>query len=209
LNVVLVFDVSGSMAGPRLDDLRAAGHGVLRQLRKDDRAGVLSFSNVLSLGSDLTGDLGAVGAALDRGQPTGLTSLVDATFSGLVLGGLDEGRSVMFVFSDGVDTSSWLAPSAVVDAAKRANVVVFGVTVGRTKVTFLRDLTDVTGGNLVELQSTKDLQATFVRLLEEYRQRYLLGYTPTGVANTGWHEVSVNVARKGASVRTRAGYQIR
>jgi len=209
LNVALVFDVSGSMVGQRLDDLRVAGHSVLDQLRKDDRAALVSFSEVVSLGSDLTTDLGAVGAAIDRGQATGLTSLTDACFSGLVLTGLDAGRSVMFVFSDGVDTSSWLQPDAVVNAAKRANVVVFGVTVGKSKASFLKDLSTTTGGDLVELQSTKDLQATFVRLLAEYRQRYLVGYTPTGVAPDGWHQVQVSVTRKGASVRTREGYQIR
>jgi len=209
LNVVLVFDVSGSMVGQRLDDLRTAGHSVLDQLRTDDRAALVSFSEVVSLGSDLTTDLGAVGAAIDRGEATGLTSLTDACFSGLVLTGLDAGRSVMFVFSDGVDTSSWLQPEAVVNAARRANVVVFGVTVGRSKAPFLRNLSTTTGGDLVELQSTKDLKATFVRLLAEYRQRYLVGYTPTGVAADGWHEVQVSVTRKGATVRTREGYQIR
>jgi VWFA-related protein len=209
LNVVLVFDVSGSMVGQRLDDLRAAGHRVLDQLRKEDRAALVSFSEVVSLGSDLTPDLRAVGAAIDRGQATGLTSLTDACFSGLVLTGLDAGRSVMFVFSDGVDTSSWLQPASVVNAARRANVVVFGVTVGKSKAPFLKDLSATTGGDLVELQSTKDLQATFVKLLAEYRQRYLVGYTPAGVASDGWHEVQVSVARKGANVRTREGYQIR
>ena len=209
LNVVFAFDVSGSMVGQRLDDLRAAGHGVLEQLRKDDRAALVSFSEIVTLGSDLTTDLGLVGSALDRGRATGLTSLVDACFSGLVLSGLDAGRSVMFVFSDGVDTSSWLAPASVINATKRANVVAFGVTVGQSKAPFLKELTEVTGGDLVALQSTKDLRATFVRLLSEYRQRYLVGYTPTGVSATGWHQVDVDVARPGASVKARAGYQVR
>lgn len=209
LNVVFTFDVSGSMQGQRLDDLRSAGHSVLNQLRKDERAAFVSFNEQVSLGSDLTTDLARVGTAIDRGQAVGLTSLVDASFAGLVLNGLDAGRSVMFVFTDGVDTSSWLAPAAVIDAAKRANVVVFGVTVGKSKVQFLKDLTMITGGELVEVQSTKDLQATFVQLLAEYRQRYLVGYTPTGVSPEGWHELEVSVSRKGATVKTREGYQIR
>jgi VWFA-related protein len=113
------------------------------------------------------------------------------------------------VFSDGVDTSSWLESAAVLNAAKRANVVAFGITVGQSKAVFLKDLSDATGGDLVAVQSTKDLRATFVRLLNEYRQRYLVGYTPTGVSATGWHQVDVTVARPGASVKVRAGYLIR
>ena len=50
LNVVLTFDASGSMAGSRFDDLRAAGHAVIDLLRKDDRAALISFSQVVSLG---------------------------------------------------------------------------------------------------------------------------------------------------------------
>jgi VWFA-related protein len=208
LNVIFAFDVSGSMVGQRLDDLRAAGHGVLDQLRQDDRAALVAFSEVVSLGADLTPDLKRVGAALDAGRAIGLTSLVDATFSGLVLGGNDSGRSVMFIFSDGMDTSSWLQPSAVVNAAKRANVTIFGVTIGKLKGTFLRDLAQFTGGDVVEVQSTKDLKSTFVRLLTEYRQRYLIGYTPTGVSATGWHQIDVSVPKRtNTSVKTRAGYQ--
>ena len=208
LNVVFAFDVSGSMVGPRLDDLRAAGHGVLDQLRQDDRAALVAFSEVVSLGTELTPDLKRVGGALDAGRALGLTSLVDATFSGLVLSGNDSGRSVMFIFSDGMDTSSWLQPASVVNAAKRANVTIFGVTVGKTNGTFLRDLAQFTGGDVVEVQSTKDLKSTFVRLLTEYRQRYLVGYTPTGVSSTGWHQIEVSVPKRAnTSVKTRAGYQ--
>ena len=207
LNVVLVFDVSGSIAGQRLEDLRAAGHGVLSQLRTDDRAALVSFSQTVSLGTDLTTDFKRVGSALNTSSSGGLTSLIDATFSGLVLGNADSGRSVMFVFSDGEDTSSWLQPSSVVNAAKRANVTIFGVTVGKTRGSFLRDLAPLTGGEVVEIQSTRDLKATFIRLLGEYRQRYLVGYTPTGVSSSGWHEIKVTVARPSASVQTRAGYQ--
>jgi len=207
LNVVLVFDVSGSIVGQRLDDLRAAGHGILSQLRTDDRAALVSFSQTVSLGTELTTDFKRVGAALNAGSSGGLTSLIDATFSGLVLGNTDSGRSVMFVFSDGEDTSSWLQPASVVNAAKRANVTIFGVTVGKTRGSFLRELAPLSGGDVVEIQSTRDLKATFIRLLGEYRQRYLVAYTPTGVSSTGWHEIKVTVARPNASVQTRAGYQ--
>jgi hypothetical protein len=65
----------------------------------------------------------------------------------------------------------------------------------------------LTGGDVVENQSTRELKPTFLRLLSEYRQRYLIGYTPTGVSSTGWHEIKVSVGRKDATVKTRTGYQ--
>jgi VWFA-related protein len=207
LNVVMTFDTSGSMAGARFADLRAAGHGLVDQLRREDRAALLRFAAALSLGADLTTDRGVVRAAIDRAPPGGQTALADAAFAGLVLGASDTGRSLMVVFSDGLDTSSWLEPSRVLEAARRAPVVVFGVVEGESHSSFLRDLVEVTGGDLIEVRSTRDLRAAFVRLLSEYRQRYLLGYSPSGVTAGGWHKVDVKVSRRGADVKTRAGYQ--
>jgi len=206
LNVVMTFDVSGSMKGPQFEDLRAAGHALVDQLRKDDRAALVSFSHALSLGADLTSNVSLVRGALDASMPGGQTSLVDASFASLSLGVSDTGRSLMLVFSDGLDTSSWLDPASVLEVAKRANMVVFGVALGRTRNPFLKDLVEVTGGDLVEMQSTRDLRATFVRLLAEYRQRYLVAYSPTGVKPGGWHKVEVKVSKRG-TIKVRDGYQ--
>jgi VWFA-related protein len=209
LNIVLAFDASGSVAGPRATDLRAAGHAVLTELRADDRAAFVSFSHAVSLGSDLTTDRAAVGAAIDASGATGLTSIVDATFTGVAIGASDTGRSLMLVFSDGVDTSSWLEPKAVIDAAKRSNVVVFGVTIAKSRDPFLKDLVDATGGDLVEVQKTSELRSTFVKVLAEYRLRYIVGYSPTGVTAGSWHKVQVSVPRRNAAIKARDGYQDR
>ena len=65
----------------------------------------------------------------------------------------------------------------------------------------------MTAGDLVEGQSTRNLRATFVRLLAEYRQRYIVAYSPTGVPSTGWHKVDVKVSKRGAAIKVREGYQ--
>ena len=207
LNVIMTFDVSGSMTGQSFEDLRAAGHALVDQLRKDDRAAFVSFSHALSLGTELTTDMARVRAAVNWSMPGGQTSIVDASFAGLTLGGYEPGRSLMLVFSDGLDTSSWLDPAHVIAAAKRTNLVVIGVAVGKSRIPFLRELVEVTAGDLVEGQSTRNLRATFVRLLNEYRQRYIVAYSPTGVTPGGWHKVDVKVSKRGATIKVREGYQ--
>ena len=124
-----------------------------------------------------------------------------------MVGASDAGRSLILTFSDGVDTTSLLPPASVIDVARRTEVVVFGVSAGRLRTTFLRDLADATGGDTVEIQSTAELRDTLLRLLTEYRQRYLLAYSPTGVASAGYHAVKVSVSKKGATVKTRQGYE--
>jgi hypothetical protein len=60
----------------------------------------------------------------------------------------------------------------------------------------------------LQLQSTDRLRATFLQVLEEFRHRYLVSYTPTGVATQGWHPLQVRVKGRNVSVRTRAGYMV-
>ena len=70
-----------------------------------------------------------------------MTALVDGTYAGIMVGESDAGRGLLIVFSDGVDTSSWLRADAVLDTAKRADVVVYGVSVvSRLKPEFLREI---------------------------------------------------------------------
>ena len=52
------------------------------------------------------------------GQP-GNTSLVDAGFSGLVASESGAGRALLIVFSDGLDTASFLPANTVLETAKR------------------------------------------------------------------------------------------
>ena len=125
----------------------------------------------------------------------------------LVLGESDVGRPLLLVFSDGLDSSSWLLSEEVLDIARRCDVVAYGVSVGRTpKSDFLRDLSDVTGGTHIEIQSTKDLSATFLSVLDEFRHRYVVSYSPRGVSKEGWHQLTVRVKGRTATVKARSGY---
>ena len=207
LNVILALDMSDSVAGDRLTQLRDAGGRVLQALHKDDQAALVSFSHAVQLQSRLTTDAAAVRATLDGLAGTGTTALVDGTYAGIMIGESDVGRGLLIVFSDGVDTASWLRADAVLDTARRADVVVYGVSVvSRLKPEFLREITSLTGGRLYEIEKTANLAATFLGILDEFRHRYLLSYTPKGVAKDGWHKLDVKVKNRRASIKARPGY---
>ena len=205
LNVILALDMSDSVAGERLDHLRIAGHALLNGLKKDDQAALVTFRRDVTLDADLTTDASAVRAALDEAEPAGATALVDGAYSAIVVGESDVGRALLIVFSDGLDTSSWLPSESVLESAKRSDVVAYAVSVGRARAEFLRDLTSFTGGRLFEIEKTANLSAIFLSVLEEFRQRYLVSYTPHGVARDGWHRLTVRVKR-GGTVKARPGY---
>ncbi len=208
INVILALDMSESVAGSRLRNLRAAGRALLGGLRARDQAALITFSHAVVLAADLSADTSLVRTALDDAAAFGDTALVDAAYAGIVLGESDRARSLLIVFSDGLDTSSFLDPALVHDTARRTDTVVYGVSAGiPRKARFLGELTRLTGGSLVEVDGGADVAGTFLRILEEFRQRYLLSYSPRGVAEGGWHEITVRLPdRPNAAIKARPGY---
>lgn len=207
LNVILALDMSDSLTDEAVLHLRQAGRALLEGLAPDDRAGLLTFSHAITRRSRLSTDIRSVQAALDAAKPAGATALVDASHAAMTMAVSPGARGLVVVFSDGLDTTSWLSPGLVLATARRSEVVVYGVAVGRSfGEDFLDDLTETTGGRLLEVQSTDKLRATFLQILDEFRHRYLVSFTPEGVARAGWHRLQVRVKVRDAAVRARAGY---
>jgi Ca-activated chloride channel family protein len=206
LNVVLALDTSASVAGDRLQHLRDAAGRLLAAMRPPDRAGLVTFSHVVSQPLGLTIEMDRIRAALAAAPAPGDTSLIDGAFAGLDLARSEDGRGLLIIFSDGLDTASWLTADAVLDTAKRANVVVYGASAGQTPAPFLNDLTSATGGSVLRTTSSEKLEAAFVEILQEFRLRYLLTYTPRGVETPGWHRLDVRVKTRKATVKARPGY---
>ena len=208
LNIALALDMSGSIRGERLEQLRDAARAVVDGLEADDKIAVITFSRDVSLHTRMTGDRALALAALQRPSEGGDTSLVDATLGALVASESADGRPLSIVFSDGADTASFLQPDAVVAAAKRGESVLYAAAVSAARRTnFLRDVTGVTGGRLMDVGSTRDLRAVFIKILSEFRQRYVMSFTPQGVAKDGWHRLELRVRNRRAVVSARSGYQ--
>ena len=232
LNLVLAFDTSQSVAGARIDALLAAARGVVGTLRSADRAALLSFSTRVHLLSPLTPSRVQINTALARLSASGATSLRDAVFSALALRQDDPGRTLVLVFSDGNDTSSWLSAAKVLEAARRTDAVVYAIgirqqatvralmpdrqygapMVGDRTLTieqvgdFLRRVTDETGGRTLFASTDADLTSAFAQTLEEFRNRYVLSYAPSGVSATGWHQLDVKLKARKGTVIARRGY---
>jgi VWFA-related protein len=211
LTVTLALDTSVSIDAERLAHLRDGGHAVLENLTPVDRASLLTFADRVVLREPSTPTLDRIKTSLDRLRPTqetfGGTALVDACFTAVTALDEDAARGLLIVFTDGVDTSSWLTAPQVLDVAKRSNLVVYGVSsTPLPKGSFLRDLTDATGGDAIQIRSSALLRPTFVRILDEFRHRYLLSFSPSNGSSTGWHPITVRVKNRRVDVRARPGY---
>ena len=207
VNMILALDRSKSVTGERLVQLQDAARTALRALAPRDQAALVTFSQRVALQQALTHDAGAVVAAIDFAQPGGQTSLFDGVYAGLLAGVNDPSRNLVLVFSDGIDTASWLSPAQIIETAKRSDAVVYALSPKDAgSASFLRDLTGQTGGSALEVDSLKELSGRFVAILEEFRRRYLLSYSPKGVQPGGWHKLEVRVKNRQATVKARPGY---
>ena len=207
LNVVTAIDGSSSVEGDRATRLREASTALLAELKTEDRAGLVVFAETVAIRSGLTSDREAIRAAIAAPFQGGQTSLVDAAHACLLLADSEPGRALVLMFSDGIEVSSYLSADTLLQTAKRSNAVVYGVSPRSPKrPPFLRDLAEASGGAFVEIESTQEIEQTFKKVLDEFRHRYLLSYSPTGVARGGWHKLSVRVKSPGSVVKARPGY---
>lgn len=206
IDLVMALDASGSVTGDRLDDLRGASETALGFLTPRDRAGLLTFSHEVEQRSALTDDFAALRRALDAPIKSGRTALVDAAYAALAQADGGSGRALAIVLSDGIDTASWLRAADVIETATRLDVVLFGISTGAPKRNVLDELADASGGDLIRIESTRELTATLQKLMQDFRQRYLLSFTPQGVQPGGWHKLEVRAKRRGLAVKARTGY---
>ena len=207
LNVGLAFDLSDSVAGARLENLRNASDALTRELQPADQSALVTFNRAVSMPCPLSLDRQCVSRALTSATPDGETALVDGILAAMIVGESDVGRSLLMVFSDGLDTASFMRAERILDMAKRSDVVVYPIATKGARPDFLEDLASLTGGQLHEVDRKDDLSKTFRAILDEFRYRYLLTYTPRNVPRGGWHTLDVKVNRSGARVKARPGYQ--
>lgn len=236
VSLLLALDLSDSVAGEPVQELKQAAQAALDTLGPDDQAALLAFNDRVELVSDWTRDHETLGARIPTLKAGGWTALNDAAFAATALREQAAGRVVVLVFSDGANTSSWLDVRTVIDTAHRSDVVITAVSVepesrptggsaarrgfGQEAAVrrwfdaeptlfpyaFLERLTEETGGDLLRVHSDRDLAGAFRQIVMTFKTRYLLMFTPRGVPATGWHPIEVRVPGRNAAIRARRGY---
>lgn len=219
LDLTLVLDTSGSLAGERLTHLIDALNALVKSLGPEDTASLLTFSEPVRLAVKPTRERAPLLAALTGLVADGSTSVNDAIFLALQLRPADAGESrpVLLLFSDGRDTSSWLRSDHVIEATRRSGMLVHVVELvadewlGARGVevrpsAFMGALADTGGGRRWFARSSRDLRELFGKALNELRARYLLTYSPNGVSRDGWHDVKVTLKNTRGEVTARPGY---
>ena len=237
LTIGLLIDVSASQRNLIGVEKHAATEFFSKVLRSKDMAFLISFGAEAELLQDSTNSAKALRAGLDGlkensavggfnpgpvptiGKPRG-TILYDAVYLAA-----DEklkqevGRKVMVVITDGVDQGSRQTLREAIDAAHRADAIIYSIyyvdpsAYGGGGFGYytpsdgdLKKMSEETGGRLFRVDRKHTLDDIFREIQEETRSQYAIGYVPNAENREGFRKIEIRTARKDLKVQARKGY---
>jgi tight adherence protein B len=203
---VLAIDASESMQGAPIQAAMAAAREFAARRPAQERLGVVFFNSQVTLVLPPTTDATKITRALSTlPELASGTRIYDAVaLATHVLADAGASARSVLLLSDGADLGSRIAPSVVVDAARRTNMRIFSVGLrdrsydGLT----LRSLAGATGGRYAEADKDQ-LTPLFAALGDRFGREYLLSYLSPAPLST---HVNVRVRVTGLAGTASVSY---
>jgi Ca-activated chloride channel family protein len=212
LSAALAIDRSFSMSGTRLALGKSAARAFLAELRPADDSMILAIGSTVDVLAPLSRDREQQLAALSRLDAFGTTGLHDAIIEAIGAIQPARGRRALVLLSDGNDRYSRASATEALEAARRADVMIYPVALGSTRPPLFAELATLTGGRSFHVRDPKTLAETLRGVARDLREQYLLGYTPARPIVPGsneWRSIDVAVRKPQVEVRARDGYLAR
>ncbi|MDY7093722.1 MAG: VWA domain-containing protein [Acidobacteriota bacterium] len=227
---VVLLDSSSSMAGGKLQSALQGARTFFDGMQRLDEGKLVVFSDRVLHSTPFTTFPEVLSAGLGRVRAEGGTALNDHLYVSLKQLEQRQGRRVVVLLSDGVDSHSVLAMDDVLRLARRSQALIYwlrlpyrdGATAGSPpalttpwrnsesyaqEFEILGETVAESGGRILDLASVAQVSEAFSEILAELREQYVLGYYPTRSLKDGsWREVEVRVRRPKAEIRSRGGY---
>ncbi len=126
---------------------------------------------------------------------------------------------MIVVITDGVDEGSRLTINQAVEAAQKADAVIYSIDYqdarfygpfggfGGGGESALRKMSDETGGHVFKVDRRMTLDQVFKELQDEMRSQYSIAYTPTNDLKDGsYRKLDVKLSNKDYKAQARKGY---
>lgn len=247
LSLAILIDTSASEERTLPDEKEAARAFLENVLRPNkDEAAILSFTGETTLEQGFSGNLERLRRAIDRvefvppsgyigggvvvnGTPpisgenqalAGSTAIWDAvwaTSEELIGTSAEHTRRAIILLTDGDDTSSRLKMDEAIQAAQKADALIYAIGIG-DRYTFgvdegaLRKIAEKTGGRAYFPHHERDLRDAFVQIQRDLREQYLVAYSPKNKARDGsYRKIEIHIVNPGLKQQNlklnyRSGY---
>lgn len=223
LDLVLLFDISGSV-NPRFGfEQQAATHFLERVIKQEDQVSILAIGAEPELVQNITGKLSLALDSLRRLEPTkGMTAFYDAVVQAAQMlrkTASPGARRVEVVISDGEDNNSeHFQLTDALREVQRADCIFYAINPAGPSISLnalslrgqqgMKSLADETGGWVFLPDGLAELEGIFARISDELRAQYLLEYYSSNTRTNGeFRRIVVTVpGRAGLRIRARQGY---
>ncbi len=218
LRVGLLIDASNSIRDRFRFEQDAAVeflHQVVRP--KSDRAFVIGFDSMSDLTQDLTDNTDALAHGVRVLRPGGGTALHDAVFqaseklSKAPIRG--PSRRAIILLSDGDDNQSRHTREEAIEAALRAEVIIYVISTNITDSDkkgdkILMRYAEATGGRVFFPLRLEEVANAFNEIQDELRSQYVIAYKPQNFEQDGrYRAISIDAPRRqNVKIRARKGY---
>ena len=220
ISVAILLDVSKSMAD-KIETEREAIVEFFNNANPEDEYFAIAFSDRPRLLAGSTQSIDQLQGELLAEEPGGSTAMLDAVY--LAISKLQSSRyqrKAIFILSDGGDNASRYKLREIKSMAQESDVQIYAVGLFETFFfntleeklgkMWLGEITDVTGGRTITVDNRGKVPEAAATISREMRNRYVLGYRPTGTGKTKWRKIRVRLTSSGdRSLRPyyRQGYQ--
>ncbi len=222
VSVGILFDVSDSMSGDKIQKARQALSRFIATSHPSDEYFLIAFNSRAQLLLDRSRNGEAVLDKLSMVKPDKNTALYDAVYLGIerVTRGSHQKRALLII-SDGQDNASRYNFGEVRRLMKESDVVAYSIGImgyddsssqlGMQGQIFLDEISSVTGGKAFYPRTDIEMDDVFERIALELRHQYSIGYTPKDFQPNGkWRRIKVKVKPPRGlprlTVRGREGY---
>jgi VWFA-related protein len=182
-----------------------------------DRAFVIGFDSTSDLTQDYTDNTDALARGVRVLRPGGGTALNDAVLQASEKLGTapvrGPARRAIILLSDGDDNQSRHTREEAIEAALRAEVIIYVISTNVTgedkkgdKV--LMRYAEATGGRVFFPLRIEEVANAFAEIQDELRSQYVIAYKPQGFAADGrYRAISLDTPkRSNVKLRARKGY---
>ena len=222
VSVGVIFDVSGSMSGDKIQRAREALSHFIQTSHNSDEYFLIGFNSRAQLLMDRTRDGNAVLDKLTFVQTRNQTALYDACYLGVerVQRGAHPKRALLLI-SDGQDNDSRYTFGQLRRVLKESDVVLYAIGIlggndassqmGMEGQGTLDELSSVSGGKAFFPRTNAEMDDIFEQIALELRHQYSIGYKPANFVTDGkWHKIKVKISPpRGLPrlfVRSKEGY---
>lgn len=172
---VIILDKSGSMSGEPIVDAKKGVLSFLKNLKNDDRVGLVSFSSEIDTDVPITTSRSDLKRGVNKMAVGGATRLYDALAVGWKLLQNESSRKIIVYLTDGKDTGSNFSSSNLKSMFQGSNIYVYGIGLGEDlDQDNLSDISRATGGSFHSIgkSNSHELGTIYADVLSSFYQSH-------------------------------------